>query len=86
MFGCIVLFFVFLFNVVFFPLYQKKLDSGEYQDAQSFAADVRLIFSNCYRCCLPHLEVVAKARKLQVSLILFSVFSVYAYMNRNHFM
>lgn len=41
------------------------MDGAEYQDAQSFAADVRLIFSNCYRCSPPHLEVVAQARKLQ---------------------
>lgn len=45
--------------------FQKKMDGAEYQDAQSFAADVRLIFSNCYRCSPPHLEVVAQARKLQ---------------------
>lgn len=44
---------------------KKKMDGAEYQDAQSFAADVRLIFSNCYRCSPPHLEVVAQARKLQ---------------------
>lgn len=41
------------------------MDGAEYQDAQSFAADVRLIFSNCYRCSPHHLEVVAQARKLQ---------------------
>lgn len=41
------------------------MDGAEYQDAQSFAADIRLIFSNCYRCSPPHLEVVAQARKLQ---------------------
>ncbi|XP_020486216.1 bromodomain-containing protein 3 isoform X2 [Labrus bergylta] len=44
---------------------KKKMNGGEYQDAQSFAADVRLIFSNCYKYNPPHQEVVAMARKLQ---------------------
>lgn len=42
------------------------MDSREYQDAQSFAADVRLMFSNCYKYNPPDHEVVAMARKLQV--------------------
>lgn len=45
---------------------QNKLDGGEYQNAQGFAADVRLIFSNCYKYNPPQHDVVAKARKLQV--------------------
>ncbi|XP_044030694.1 bromodomain-containing protein 3-like isoform X2 [Siniperca chuatsi] len=44
---------------------EKKIDGGEYQDAQGFAADVRLIFSNCYKYNPPHHDVVTKARKLQ---------------------
>lgn len=44
------------------------MDGAQYQDAQSFAADVRLIFSNCYKYNPPHHEVVAQAKKLQVSL------------------
>lgn len=44
---------------------KKKMDGGEYQDAESFAADVRLIFSNCYKYNPPHHDVVAQARKLQ---------------------
>ncbi|XP_040915097.1 bromodomain-containing protein 3-like isoform X2 [Toxotes jaculatrix] len=44
---------------------KKKLDGGEYLDVQGFAADVRLIFSNCYKYNPPHHDVVAKARKLQ---------------------
>ncbi|KAI3362019.1 hypothetical protein L3Q82_012354, partial [Scortum barcoo] len=44
---------------------KKKLDGGEYQDAQGFAADVRLIFSNCYKYNPPHHDVVSQARKLQ---------------------
>lgn len=42
------------------------MDEREYQDAQSFAADVRLMFSNCYKYNPPDHEVVAMARKLQV--------------------
>lgn len=44
------------------------MDAGEYQDAQAFAADVRLIFSNCYKYNPAHHDVVVKARKLQVGL------------------
>ncbi|CAI5666458.1 unnamed protein product [Oreochromis niloticus] len=44
---------------------KKKMDAGEYQDAQAFAADVRLIFSNCYKYNPAHHDVVIKARKLQ---------------------
>ncbi|KAH0615463.1 hypothetical protein JD844_004740 [Phrynosoma platyrhinos] len=43
----------------------KKMDSREYQDAQGFAADIRLMFSNCYKYNPPDHEVVAMARKLQ---------------------
>lgn len=45
---------------------QKKMDAREYPDAQSFASDVRLMFSNCYKYNPPDHEVVAMARKLQV--------------------
>ncbi|XP_066509565.1 bromodomain-containing protein 3-like isoform X2 [Hoplias malabaricus] len=44
---------------------KKKMDGREYPDAQSFAADVRLMFSNCYKYNPPDHEVVAMARKLQ---------------------
>uniref|UniRef100_A0A8C6SWB0 Bromodomain containing 2 n=1 Tax=Neogobius melanostomus TaxID=47308 RepID=A0A8C6SWB0_9GOBI len=44
---------------------KKKMDSRQYPDAQAFAADVRLIFSNCYKYNHPSHDVVAKARKLQ---------------------
>ncbi|XP_029370952.1 bromodomain-containing protein 3-like isoform X2 [Echeneis naucrates] len=44
---------------------QIKMDAGEYQDAQGFAADIRLIFSNCYKYNPAHHDVVTKARKLQ---------------------
>lgn len=45
---------------------QRKMDRGEYPNADSFAADVQLIFSNCYKYNPSHLEVVAHAKKLQV--------------------
>ncbi|XP_039204282.1 bromodomain-containing protein 3 isoform X2 [Crotalus tigris] len=44
---------------------KKKMDGREYQDAQGFAADIRLMFSNCYKYNPPDHEVVAMARKLQ---------------------
>uniref|UniRef100_A0A673C9X4 Bromodomain containing 3 n=1 Tax=Sphaeramia orbicularis TaxID=375764 RepID=A0A673C9X4_9TELE len=44
---------------------KKKMDRREYKDVQAFAADVRLIFSNCYKYNPPNLDVVAKAKKLQ---------------------
>ncbi|TDH01868.1 hypothetical protein EPR50_G00167140 [Perca flavescens] len=44
---------------------KKKLNGGEYQDAQAFAADVRLVFSNCYKYNPPNHFVVTGARKLQ---------------------
>uniref|UniRef100_A0A3B3Q5L2 Bromodomain-containing protein 2 n=1 Tax=Paramormyrops kingsleyae TaxID=1676925 RepID=A0A3B3Q5L2_9TELE len=44
---------------------KRKMDSREYQDAQQFAADVRLMFSNCYKYNPPDHDVVSMARKLQ---------------------
>ncbi|XP_075041812.1 bromodomain-containing protein 3 [Mixophyes fleayi] len=44
---------------------KKKMDVRDYQDAQAFAADIRLMFSNCYKYNPPDHEVVAMARKLQ---------------------
>ncbi|XP_035642236.1 bromodomain-containing protein 3-like isoform X2 [Oncorhynchus keta] len=44
---------------------KKRIDSQDYPDAQSFATDVRLMFSNCYKYNPPDHEVVAMARKLQ---------------------
>lgn len=52
---------------------QKKMDSREYPDAQGFAADIRLMFSNCYKYNPPDHEVVAMARKLQVTRALSGV-------------
>lgn len=48
--------------------HQRKMDCREYRDAQQFASDVRLMFSNCYKYNPPDHDVVGMARKLQVSL------------------
>lgn len=52
-----------------FPVFynQRKMDCREYRDAQQFASDVRLMFSNCYKYNPPDHDVVGMARKLQVS-------------------
>merc|ERR1711970_565631 len=44
---------------------KRKMDSREYRDSQQFSADVRLMFSNCYKYNPPDHDVVAMARKLQ---------------------
>ncbi|XP_073214326.1 bromodomain testis-specific protein [Lepidochelys kempii] len=44
---------------------KKKMDNYEYKDTQAFAADIRLMFMNCYKYNSPDHEVVAMARKLQ---------------------
>uniref|UniRef100_A0A672RYD4 Bromodomain testis-specific protein-like n=1 Tax=Sinocyclocheilus grahami TaxID=75366 RepID=A0A672RYD4_SINGR len=48
---------------------KKKMEAREYTDALQFAADMRLMFSNCYKYNPPGHEVVAMARKLQIFLI-----------------
>uniref|UniRef100_A0A2K6GBE2 Bromodomain-containing protein 2 n=1 Tax=Propithecus coquereli TaxID=379532 RepID=A0A2K6GBE2_PROCO len=44
---------------------KQKMENRDYQDAQEFAADVQLMFSNCYKYNPPDHDVVAVARKLQ---------------------
>ncbi|XP_025829012.1 bromodomain-containing protein 3-like isoform X2 [Agrilus planipennis] len=44
---------------------KQKMDNREYRTAQEFAADVRLIFTNCYKYNPEDHDVVAMARKLQ---------------------
>ncbi|KAL4648753.1 bromodomain-containing protein 4-like [Arapaima gigas] len=44
---------------------KSKLESRQYREPQEFAADVRLMFSNCYKYNPPDHDVVAMARKLQ---------------------
>ena len=46
---------------------QKRLDERGYKDAIEFAADVRLVFTNCYKYNPPEHDVVKMGRKLQVS-------------------
>lgn len=43
------------------------MDNCEYKDIQEFATDVRLMFMSCYKHNSPDHEIVAMARKLQVS-------------------
>ena len=42
------------------------MDRRDYREALQFAADIRLMFSNCYKYNPPDHDVVAMARKLQV--------------------
>lgn len=57
-----------------------KLENREYKRPDDFAADVRLIFTNCYKYNPPDHEVVAMARKLQVrSIINLSTFAATLY-------
>uniref|UniRef100_A0A673TEQ0 Bromodomain testis-specific protein n=1 Tax=Suricata suricatta TaxID=37032 RepID=A0A673TEQ0_SURSU len=42
-----------------------KMDNQEYKDAYEFAADVRLMFMNCYKYNPPDHEIVTMARTLQ---------------------
>ncbi|XP_061682195.1 bromodomain testis-specific protein isoform X2 [Syngnathoides biaculeatus] len=44
---------------------KKKMEQREYKAAREFAADVRLMFSNCYKYNAPAHEVVYMGRKLQ---------------------
>lgn len=70
--------FFFFFPLSLWLVYlQKKMDSREYQDAQGFAADIRLMFSNCYKYNPPDHEVVAMARKLQVTMLANASSSVF---------
>ena len=42
------------------------MEERGYKNANEFASDVRLIFTNCYKYNPPDHDVVAMARKLQV--------------------
>ncbi|XP_069795301.1 bromodomain-containing protein 3-like isoform X2 [Narcine bancroftii] len=44
---------------------KRKLHNQEYKDREGFAADVRLMFSNCYKYNPPDHEVTAMGQKLQ---------------------
>ena len=45
---------------------QKRLEERGYKDANEFAADVRLVFTNCYKYNPPEHDVVKMGRMLQV--------------------
>ena len=45
---------------------KKKLENREYANPDEFAADVRLIFSNCYLYNGPQTDVVAMCKKVEV--------------------
>lgn len=53
------------------------MDQREYANANEFAADVRLMFSNCYKYNPPSHEVVYMARKLQVKIFFFVLSDLY---------
>lgn len=44
---------------------KKKMDAREYRNSTEFAADMRMIFTNCYKYNPPDHDVVGMARKLQ---------------------
>ena len=44
---------------------KTKMESRVYNTSAEFAADMRLIFTNCYKYNPPDHEVVLMARKLQ---------------------
>ena len=46
------------------------MDNREYKDANGFAADVRLMFTNCYKYNPPEHDVVKMCMKLQVGLLM----------------
>ena len=49
-----------------FCLHQEKLENRVYKNANEFAADMRMMFTNCYKYNPPDHDVVNMARKLQV--------------------
>ena len=46
---------------------QKKLEDRDYSNSSEFAADVRLMFTNCYKYNPPEHDVVKMCMKVQVS-------------------
>ena len=46
---------------------QVKLEGREYDGPEDFAADVRIMFTNCYKYNPPEHDVVKMGRKLQVT-------------------
>ncbi|RWS04078.1 bromodomain-containing protein 3-like isoform X2, partial [Dinothrombium tinctorium] len=57
---------------------KQKMDNREYRKPEDFAADVRLIFTNCYKYNPEDHEIVAMAKKLQASIYCTKVNLVWA--------
>lgn len=55
----------FGYNFLFGFSLQQKMDTRAYRSGAEFAADVRMIFTNCYKYNPPDHDVVTMARKLQ---------------------
>lgn len=45
---------------------KNKMEERQYKNAHEFAADVRIMFTNCYRYNSPEHDVVKMAKQLQV--------------------
>lgn len=55
---------------------KEKMDTRQYPTQAEFVADMRLIFTNCYRYNQPDTDVVAMAKKLQVKQLQVFLLSV----------
>lgn len=57
------------YSIIKYPMdlgtIKEKMENGKYQDAQGFAADMRLMFMNCYKYNSADQDIVFMARKLQ---------------------
>jgi hypothetical protein len=51
-------------NPMGFEVIKKQIDENHYNSALEFAADVRLIFTNCYQYAYQHQERMDKCREL----------------------
>ena len=60
------IFFLFFITIII----QKNLEERVYKNANEFAADIRLIFTNCYKYNPPEHDVVKMGRLLQVGVTL----------------
>lgn len=52
------------------------MGKGSYNHPKEFAADVRLMFSNCYKYNPPSHEVVHMANTLQVCIFIFDLINL----------
>ena len=56
---------------------RTNLDQRQYANVWEFAADVRLMFTNCYRYNPPDHDVVGMAKKLQVGMFFMREYAVF---------